>query len=70
MSEPKTIAEAITDTMKTGRRWRLKGFPSLTLGTPEDFRNHCMQKIKEWKNSDTFIRHLESEWDKTWKGSK
>jgi transposase len=64
--KPETVAEAIADTMKTGRRWGLRGFPGLTLGTPEDWRNHCMQSIRHWKNSDLFIRSIEAEWDKHW----
>lgn len=62
--KPETIGEAIADTMKTGRRYGLKGFPGSQLGTPDDWRNHCMERVKHWKNSDTFLRLIDLEWDK------
>ncbi len=66
--KPETIAEAIADTMRTGRRWSLRGFPGLTLGTPEDLRNYCMQYVRHWKNSDEFIRKVNGEYDKVFGG--
>ena len=70
MKTPKTIGEAIADTMKTGRRWSLKGFPGLQLGTPEDFRNHCMERIKHWKNSDTSIAMIKAQFDVRFRNKK
>lgn len=67
---PKTVGEAIADTMKTGRRWSLKGFPGLQLGTPEDFRNHCMEHVRHWKNSETFISMIDAQFDARFRDKK
>jgi hypothetical protein len=64
---PKTIGEAIADTVKTGRRWGLKGFPGLILGTPAEFREHCMKRVKTWKNSAQFLENIDREYDARFK---
>jgi hypothetical protein len=64
---PKTVGQAITDTIKTGRRWSLNGFPGLILGTPTEFRDHCMKRVKTWKNSRQFLEYIDLEYDARFK---